>query len=499
MRNRCKSEIRQWNIRKQATILDLARKNRNVLFKYMRHRRRNKPSAFSLRDRNGEPTSDPIVVSEFYRDHYAGLYSVPASSSHPTLSRRTYDRPLTDLVFTVEDIRQLLHKINPFCALGPDEVHPRILKEKSYTLATHFQSTKLFPSPRTTITSTAGNTLMPHRPSRMAISQVALFAAYSRAAEFLQSLFVNQLDEVTFTVFRFLGFHFNGIAFHWGLVPYYTFLIYTFLITNGMSTYRSVVYAFVESKQFAPMRELVGLFMHTDSHEVHNCSAARIQEDSLTLRPTGFALPANGLCMHTLGWSILVAINNRLKNAVSPEKPGLALRYTGACHTEGAPARRLARDGLWHACILPLTPPEILVSDGPFDKAMWLLCIHLFSVFIDQSFSSAGSVHLPSQDDKLPARCRPQYPYLRTDICRQKHPLATRSDKLLDVYIWRTDIFLTEKLFRMWLQLTFCSLMFGYADFDCRSFMRVVHRDGRHVIVSYKMRIFHDLQKSGVR
>ncbi|GAA57785.1 hypothetical protein CLF_113194, partial [Clonorchis sinensis] len=138
MRNRCKSEIRQWNIRKQATILDLARKNRNVLFKYMRHRRRNRPSAFSLRDRNGEPTSDPIVVSEFYRDHYAGLYSVPASSSHPALSRRTYERPLTDLVFSVEDIRQLLHKINPFCALGPDEVHPRILKETSYTLATHF-------------------------------------------------------------------------------------------------------------------------------------------------------------------------------------------------------------------------------------------------------------------------------------------------------------------------------------------------------------------------
>ncbi|GAA57342.1 hypothetical protein CLF_112559 [Clonorchis sinensis] len=89
VRNRCKSEIRQWNIRKQATILDLARKNRNVLFKYMRHRRRNKPSAFSLRDRNGEPTSDPIVVSEFYRDHYTGLHSVPASSSHTTLSRRT--------------------------------------------------------------------------------------------------------------------------------------------------------------------------------------------------------------------------------------------------------------------------------------------------------------------------------------------------------------------------------------------------------------------------
>ncbi|GAA54697.1 hypothetical protein CLF_104863 [Clonorchis sinensis] len=50
MRNRCKSEIRQWNIRKQTTILDLARKNRNVLFKYMRHRRRNKPSSSQFQE-----------------------------------------------------------------------------------------------------------------------------------------------------------------------------------------------------------------------------------------------------------------------------------------------------------------------------------------------------------------------------------------------------------------------------------------------------------------
>ncbi|GAA57592.1 hypothetical protein CLF_112941 [Clonorchis sinensis] len=124
MRNRCKSEICQWNIRKQATILDLVRRNRNGLFKYMRHRRRSKPSK---------------VVSEFPREHYAGLYSVPASSSHPSLPRPIYERPLTDLVFTV-DIRQFLHKINPFCALGPDEVHPRILKETSYIPATHFEN-----------------------------------------------------------------------------------------------------------------------------------------------------------------------------------------------------------------------------------------------------------------------------------------------------------------------------------------------------------------------
>ncbi|GAA52915.1 hypothetical protein CLF_109083 [Clonorchis sinensis] len=86
MRNRCKSEIRQWNIHKQATMPDLARKNRNVLLKYMRHHCRNKPSAFSLRDRNGEPTSDPIVVSEFYTEHYA-----VRPVSLPTMSKESDD------------------------------------------------------------------------------------------------------------------------------------------------------------------------------------------------------------------------------------------------------------------------------------------------------------------------------------------------------------------------------------------------------------------------
>ncbi|GAA51956.1 hypothetical protein CLF_107136 [Clonorchis sinensis] len=62
MRNRCKSEIRQWNIRKQATILGLAQKNKNMLFNNMRHCRRIKPTTFSLRDKNGEPTSDQRVT-----------------------------------------------------------------------------------------------------------------------------------------------------------------------------------------------------------------------------------------------------------------------------------------------------------------------------------------------------------------------------------------------------------------------------------------------------
>ncbi|GAA51024.1 hypothetical protein CLF_105452 [Clonorchis sinensis] len=59
--------------------------------------------------------------------------NLPSPFGH-RLPRRNYERPLNNLVFTDEDILQLLHKINPFCALGPDGAHPRILKETFYLL-----------------------------------------------------------------------------------------------------------------------------------------------------------------------------------------------------------------------------------------------------------------------------------------------------------------------------------------------------------------------------
>ncbi|GAA55438.1 G patch domain and KOW motifs-containing protein [Clonorchis sinensis] len=52
--------------------------------------------------------------------------------------RRDYERPLTGLVFTLEDIGQLLHKINPVCALGSGEVYPRFPKDMLFTLAKYF-------------------------------------------------------------------------------------------------------------------------------------------------------------------------------------------------------------------------------------------------------------------------------------------------------------------------------------------------------------------------
>ncbi|GAA50727.1 hypothetical protein CLF_104960 [Clonorchis sinensis] len=78
-----------------------------------------------------------------YSCHYYCLSAVPDKQAwlvffrQPT-SEREYGWLLTDLNFTTEDIRQLLHNIKPFCALGPDEFHSRTLKKVPFTLVKYF-------------------------------------------------------------------------------------------------------------------------------------------------------------------------------------------------------------------------------------------------------------------------------------------------------------------------------------------------------------------------
>ena len=54
------------------------------------------------------------------------------------LDSRYVHTPMLNLQFTKEDIFRLLRASNPFCSMGPDEIHPRIPKKSAYELAGPF-------------------------------------------------------------------------------------------------------------------------------------------------------------------------------------------------------------------------------------------------------------------------------------------------------------------------------------------------------------------------
>ncbi|GAA56402.1 hypothetical protein CLF_110814 [Clonorchis sinensis] len=232
MRNRCKSEIRQWNMRKQATILDLARKNRNVLFKYMGHRRRNKPSAFSLRDRNGEPTSDlsstemnkawPTGFSPLTQQTHDGDMNAMSS----ILVRRVRQSVL-QLVFArfyllLDAFPKHLRQENVAKEINPLMVERGLNEEPVLGSDTGFDSEEIVHP---------GGVVETGKSNR---EQVELMTT-------VVSLSVSEPDVLR----RYCAVEYK---------------LYTFLTTNGMATGRPVMYAFAESEQFVPMLKLFDLF-----------------------------------------------------------------------------------------------------------------------------------------------------------------------------------------------------------------------------------------------
>ncbi|MBM6549284.1 reverse transcriptase family protein [Streptococcus dysgalactiae] len=134
-RNRCRALIREHRNRVQQHVLETARFNRTYLFKYVRQRRTNRPSAFTLKLSNGTPTSDRESVAELFRAHFSSVYSNTNRASYPDLPLRPFSQPLDRISFEETDVYKLLKSLNPYSSLGPDKIHPRILKEAATSLA----------------------------------------------------------------------------------------------------------------------------------------------------------------------------------------------------------------------------------------------------------------------------------------------------------------------------------------------------------------------------
>jgi hypothetical protein len=135
VRNECKSAIREHTQKIQSKVLSTARYNKNALFKYMRQRRKNNPSAFTLRQADGIPSSEPAVVAELFRSYFASVYLGELSTEHPVLEQRPFREPLLSINFTVDEVREQLCIVNAHSSMGPDDIHPRILKEAASVLA----------------------------------------------------------------------------------------------------------------------------------------------------------------------------------------------------------------------------------------------------------------------------------------------------------------------------------------------------------------------------
>ena len=93
-----------------------------------------RPSAL-IRNPDGIPTTNSESVAKGFRDHFLSVYAETLNATHPALPSCHYDTALCRVTFDITDVEKLPKRINPYSAMGPDDIHPRILKEAADVLA----------------------------------------------------------------------------------------------------------------------------------------------------------------------------------------------------------------------------------------------------------------------------------------------------------------------------------------------------------------------------
>ena len=108
----------------------------NKLWTFIKHRKSDTVGIAPLKD-GGVLKDNPADKAEILNRQFKSVFTVErpeAEESRPDAADRTYPN-LPDLHITTPGIQKLLERLNPNKAMGPDELHPRVLKQLAETVA----------------------------------------------------------------------------------------------------------------------------------------------------------------------------------------------------------------------------------------------------------------------------------------------------------------------------------------------------------------------------
>ena len=107
------------------------KKDPKAFFKYVKEKLTNKDQVHSLKKPNGELTDTDGEIVDLLNNYFATVFSPTENAFEIPTEVETPELPIVDKVM----IEKLLSEINPNKSMGPDNMHPTILKNLSKQLA----------------------------------------------------------------------------------------------------------------------------------------------------------------------------------------------------------------------------------------------------------------------------------------------------------------------------------------------------------------------------
>ena len=128
----CKFEVRSQACYENG-LIDRFRENPKLLHSYINSKKSAPSSIGPLKLPNGELCSDPLAVSECLASSFASVFckDIPANQE----PHQVYDGHIDTISVTTEEVQTSLLSLDQNTAMGPDGIHPMVLKNCAKHLA----------------------------------------------------------------------------------------------------------------------------------------------------------------------------------------------------------------------------------------------------------------------------------------------------------------------------------------------------------------------------
>ena len=133
-RNQAKKSCRQAVKDFEMSVAREAKKNPKAFFAYARSKMKTQEGVSDLTEGDQKVSSDSgkaNVLNKFF----CSVFTEERTDDVPQCADRDFDVPLTDIVFQTDKVLKLLKALDPSKSMGPDGIHPRVLKESAEVLA----------------------------------------------------------------------------------------------------------------------------------------------------------------------------------------------------------------------------------------------------------------------------------------------------------------------------------------------------------------------------